>query len=162
MDFKIDHTVQINCPRSDVWEVLSRPAHLELFHPFCKENKPKTWNEIDAKIDQIQYLNGLIYARKFKVWRKHFFSLDIISKGIAIASVDWLITKSQNETKVQIIIQPKNVYKGIQLFYPFIFYFYLSPKLKQYLFSVLQGLKYYMEHGKDVPKNYFGKHKWYS
>ena len=38
----------------------------------------------------------------------------------------------------------------------------IKPKLYNYLFSVISGLKYYLENNEEVPKNYFGTHKWFS
>ena len=33
---------------------------------------------------------------------------------------------------------------------------------KKYLKSVIAGIDYYLKNRKTVPRNYFGKHKWFS
>ena len=40
--------------------------------------------------------------------------------------------------------------------------FFINPGLKKYLNSVLKGYKWYLENKKSVPRNHFGKHKWFS
>ena len=45
-------------------------------------------------------------------------------------------------------------------FLPFIFY--IRPKLRNYLKSVLNGFSYYSRTGKSVPRNNWGKHSWFS
>ena len=47
--------------------VISAPNHLELFHPFCKKNISISWDGMPY-IDELEYLNGLKYVRKFVKW----------------------------------------------------------------------------------------------
>jgi hypothetical protein len=39
---------------------------------------------------------------------------------------------------------------------------FVKPNLKKYLESVLGGLDWYLKNKKTIPKNHFGKHKWFS
>ena len=50
-----------------VWNVISAPNHLNLFHPFCKNNSIISWEE-SSHVDMLEYLNGLKYIRKFTKW----------------------------------------------------------------------------------------------
>ena len=38
----------------------------------------------------------------------------------------------------------------------------VEPYLKKYLKSVIGGIDYYLKNRKTVPRNYFGKHEWFS
>ena len=60
----------ISCDINALWEVISSPSNLELFHPFCKKNKIISWSKEDS-IDQIEYLNGLIFKREFFEWKEN-------------------------------------------------------------------------------------------
>ena len=42
----------------DVWNLISAPNHLNLFHSFCKKNSIISWEE-SSHIDMLEYLNGL-------------------------------------------------------------------------------------------------------
>ena len=42
------------------------------------------------------------------------------------------------------------------------FVFYVRPRLKNYLRSVIMGLEWHMENSIPIQKNYFGKHPWFS
>ncbi|MDA8669921.1 hypothetical protein N9L60_03100 [Flavobacteriales bacterium] len=41
----------------DVWNVISAPNHLNLFHPFCKKNSIISWDE-SSHIDMLEYLQS--------------------------------------------------------------------------------------------------------
>ncbi|MHA2104966.1 MAG: hypothetical protein ACW981_16175 [Candidatus Hodarchaeales archaeon] len=41
-------------------------------------------------------------------------------------------------------------------------YFYLRPKMKKYLDSVVKGFHYYITTGEPVRRNQFGSHSWFS
>ena len=51
----------------EVLNVISAPNHLNLFHPFCKNNSIIYWKE-SSHVDMLEYLNGLKYIRKFTKW----------------------------------------------------------------------------------------------
>ena len=40
--------------------------------------------------------------------------------------------------------------------------FYVKPKLRSYLNSVIKGIDWYLRRGEEVPRNRFGKHAWFS
>lgn len=157
----IKEAITIQSSNNEVWKILSAPSHLELFHPFCKRNSPLTWNNSENKLDEIEYLNGLIYKRVFRAWEKNSFSLTIVQREKSIAHVEWILSEASSSTKVEIIVYPFNSNQP-KILYPALFFFYIRPKLKHYLKSVLGGLKYYAENKKETPRNILGKHSWYS
>lgn len=161
MNKSIKEAITIQSSNSEVWKILSAPSHLELFHPFCKRNTPLSWNDSENKLDEIEYLNGLVYKRVFRVWEKHSFSLTIVQREKSIAHVEWILSEASSSTKVKIIVYPFNSNQP-KILYLALFFFYIRPKLKQYLKSVLGGLKYYVENKKETPRNILGKHSWYS
>ena len=54
--------IKLNTDPKKTWELFKKPCHLELFHSFCKCNETIIWNE-QKKIDELTYLNGLVYER---------------------------------------------------------------------------------------------------
>ena len=54
----------ITCDINSLWNVISSPSNLDLFHPFCKKNTVVKWSK-ENSIDHVEYLNGLIFQEKF-------------------------------------------------------------------------------------------------
>ena len=50
--------------KDKLWEIISKPNNLELYHPFCKKNPIIDWPGLKS-IDQVHYYNDLIYERNF-------------------------------------------------------------------------------------------------
>ena len=87
-----------NQPPKSLWKVISAPNHLELFHPFCKENIAISWDGMPY-IDELEYLNGLKYFRKFVKWDPlKGYSLNIGKKEGKQSHVIWEI-KEINDLK---------------------------------------------------------------
>ena len=59
----------IAAPAHEVWNVISRPGSLELCHPFCLRNIVQHWSGQESR-DEVHYLNGLVYERRFRRWLK--------------------------------------------------------------------------------------------
>ena len=57
----------ISCNITSLWKVISLESNLNLFHPFCRKNTIIKWSK-EKSIDQIEYLNGLIFQREFFEW----------------------------------------------------------------------------------------------
>ena len=159
----ISSQLYFNHNSKEVWNVISAPNHLNLFHPFCKKNSIISWEE-SSHIDMLEYLNGLKYIRKFTKWSPlKGYELKIGKKNGKQSYVIWEIKEINNTTCVLSI----TVYPHLLSNYPKIisylpFKLIIKPKLNNYLFSVISGLKYYLENKEKVPKNNFGKHKWFS
>ena len=147
----------------DVWNVISAPNHLNLFHPFCKKNSIISWED-SSHIDMLEYLNGLKYIRKFTKWTPFKgYELEIGKKNGKQSYVVWEIKEMDDTTcTLSITVYPHLLSKYPKIISYLPFKLIIKPKLYNYLFSVISGLKYYLENNKKVPKNNFGKHEWFS
>ena len=56
--WKVSYEEKINSSIDSLWDLISAPSNLELFHPFCKSNKTIKWPGKNS-IDELIYLNGL-------------------------------------------------------------------------------------------------------
>ena len=82
----------------EVWNVISAPNHLNLFHPFCKKNSIISWEE-SSHIDMLEYLNGLKYIRKFTNWSPFKgYELKIGKRDGKQSYVVWEIKEMDNTT----------------------------------------------------------------
>ena len=125
----------------DVWKVISAKEALELFHPYCLQNKVILWGNI--KIDEIVYLNGLTFVREFTSWKvNQGFELTIGKKDGKKSKVKWEIKKSGSGCLISITVWPYKSNKVHKILYPLVNVFILRPKLKRYLGFVLMGLDF--------------------
>ncbi len=160
--WKVQYEEEINSSIDTLWNLISSPANLELFHPFCKSNEVINWPGKNS-IDKLVYLNGLTYIRKFKYWNEFKgYSLFIGEKNKGQSYVVWEIKKKNNSIFLNISIYPyflKNFPKVIS-YVPY--KLIVIPALESYLKSVVGGINYYLKTKRKTPKNYFGFHKWFS
>ena len=95
---KVYYEEKINSSLSSLWDLISSPSNLELFHPFCKSNKIVNWPG-EHSIDELIYLNGLTFIRKFKTWdKKKGYSLLIGERDKEQSYVVWEITKNNEKS----------------------------------------------------------------
>ena len=152
----------ISCDINALWEVISSPSNLELFHPFCKKNKIISWSKEDS-VDQIEYLNGLIFQREFFEWEENKgYKLYIHQIGKPKSRVEWKIKGDSYKSIINISVSPYLFNNGNKYLNVLPYYLVTRPFLLSYLESVTSGLKYYLEQGKTVTKNQYGKHIWFS
>ena len=146
----VSNEININCNIDSVLKLIKSPRNLEKFHPFCKKNVVKRWDS-ENSIDYVHYHSGKIYKRKFIKWNDH----------VKTATIKWTAKPSSNGSIVTIdanlILPFKNKY-----FRKLAFNLYIKYMIGRYLNNVLMGLKYFLETGVIVKKNYFGTHSWYS
>ena len=160
-NFRVSKKLYFEENSDDVWEVISSKESLELFHPYCLKNKAISWG--DVKVDELVYLNGLVFIREFISWNsKKGFELNIGKKRGKKSRVKWEIISTNSGCIVSISVWPYRSSKVPRLFYPFINVFVVRPKLKKYLGAVLKGLNFYVTNNKVVKKNQFGRHSWFS
>tara|TARA_B110000014_G_scaffold176080_1_gene125964 strand:+ start:2324 stop:2818 length:495 start_codon:yes stop_codon:yes gene_type:complete len=153
---------KINSTPEKLWNLISKPGYLNLVHPYCKESTIKSWKKNDHS-DILIYLNGLKYERHFNKWKeKKGYSLMIGKKNGKKSHVKWKISSYNNETFLTIIVSPYLLSNWPKLisFIPYLLY--IKPNLKKYLNSVIGGIDWYLINNKPIPKNYFGKHLWFS
>ena len=160
-DFKISKKLFLKHRLDDVWKVISAKEALELFHPYCLQNKVILWGNV--KIDEIVYLNGLTFVREFTSWKvNHGFELTIGKKDGKKSKVKWEIKKSGSGCLISITVWPYKSNKVHKILYPLVNVFILRPKLKRYLGFVLMGLDFYLTNKRVVKNNQFGRHPWFS
>ena len=152
----------INCDINSLWKVISLPSNLDLFHPFCKKNTVIIWSK-ENSIDQIEYLNGLIFQREFFEWEENKgYKLYIHQIGKPKSRVEWKIKGDSYKSIINISVSPYLFNSGNKYLNVLPYYLVTRPFLLSYLESVTSGLKYYLEQGKTVTKNQYGKHIWFS
>ena len=163
MNYSIESKIKLKRSQKKVWELISTPGILESVHPFCKENKVLLWKENNEKQDLLVYLNDLEYHREFKKWdAPNGFELKIGKKDGKKSKVVWQIKKCGENSELKITVFPYRSNKIPKIFYFWVHYFYIKPKLKNYLSSVLNGINWYLDNKIKVKKNQFGPHPWFT
>ena len=163
MNYSIESKIKLKKSQEEVWELISTPGILENVHPFCKENKVLYWRENNEKKDLLVYLNDLEYYREFKKWdAPNGFELYIGKKDGKKSKVVWKIKKNAGHSELKIAVFPYRSSKIPKIFYFWVHYFYIRPKLKKYLSSVLKGINCYLDNKIKVKKNQFGTHPWFT
>jgi hypothetical protein len=150
-------------PADAVWEAISSPGYLEMCHPFCASNPVKVWPGPDSW-DEVHYLSGWIYERRFTSWREGIgYDLEIGRPGGGTSCVSWKITSiDSGRCELRITVHPQ-VVNGWPMPLAWIPYgFYVRRMLKKYLESVVRGIEWYVVRGEPVPRNQFGGHPWFS
>ena len=139
------------------------PGNLEPCHPFCARNPVQVWPGPDSA-DEIQYLSGLVYQRRFSDWIEGLgYDLDIFRRDDLIASVSWRIAEVDDQTcNLSITVYPyllQSVPVAVR-WLPHLLR--LRPMLRTYLMSVTKGVEWYVTRAEPVPRNQFGTHRWFS
>lgn len=159
----ISRSVDIAAPAADVWRAISEPGNLVTSHPFCKDNPVEVWDR-EKSIDAVHYLNDVVYTRRFRDWLEgRGYDLEIYHGERKLAWVSWRIEALGDAgSKLTITVFPL----ALQRLRPFVRWapqlFFLSPKLRAYLDSVVRGFEWSITHGDVVPRNQFGSHPWFS
>ena len=153
--WKAEYEEKIDSNAQELWELISTPSNLELFHPFCKSNKVIIWPG-DNSIDELIYLNGLTYIRKFKKWEKlKGYSLFIGEKGKSQSYVTWKIFKKNRSLFLKITVYPHYLRKLPKLVSYLPYKLIVIPALENYLKSVIGGINYYLNTKSKTPKNFY-------
>ncbi|MCP4423211.1 MAG: hypothetical protein GY803_01835 [Chloroflexi bacterium] len=153
----------IAAPAEKVWETISMPGNLERCHPFCAQNPVSVWPGRGA-IDEVHYLNGTIYERRFCRWIEGVgYDLEIGEKNRVSSFVSWrLATVGHGDCVLRIAVYP-HILQSVSLWLRWLPYAtYISPMLRRYLSSVVRGFEWFLIRGETVPRNQFGSHAWFS
>tara|TARA_A100001037_G_scaffold142331_1_gene129015 strand:+ start:2059 stop:2532 length:474 start_codon:yes stop_codon:yes gene_type:complete len=142
-----------------ILEAIREPGNLNKFHPFCKINTVENWPGIGS-IDNIEYLNGLKYKRRFKKWDDTGYELEI-GKNRKLADVHWVVEGNMTKSSLSVRINPILPYKSKTKAW-FMWHFYIKHKMQTYINNVLWGFKHYINTETTVERNKFGKHSWFS
>jgi hypothetical protein len=153
----------IQAPAGEVWDAISRPGNLELCHPFCSSNPVRNWPGAGS-IDEIHYLSGWSYERRFTAWCEGVgYDLDIGRKGGSRSIVSWRITPIDDHSCTLRITVCPHALQHLPVVIRWLPHrFWLRPLLRQYLDSVVRGFEWYVVRGEAVPRNAFGTHPWFS
>ena len=152
---------ELNFSKDKVLAVITTPNYLNETHPFCKKNTIVSWPGIGSK-DVLEYLNGLTFERDFTYWDKDGYDLTIGTKNGPKSKVKWRLDGNVDKSELSIQIHTHSLRKFPGPLYVIPFISQIRPQLNSYLDSVLNGIEYYLENNKPVPRNHFGKHKWFS
>jgi len=153
----------IAAPPDRVWEVISSPGLMPHYHPFCKENRVRSWPDPDSR-DEIQYFSGWVLERNITDWIDGVgFDLEIGRSGGRTSTVTWRITDcADQKSALRITIYPHALQHLPVLARWFPHALYLGPQLSRYLGSVVKGLDWFITFGEPVRRNQFGSHQWFS
>ena len=90
---------RINSNRDQIWNLISSPKNLELYHPFCKSNNVIKWPG-KGSCDELTYLNGIKLIRNFTKWEeKRGYELLIGRKNGKKSLVKWEIIEKKDKVK---------------------------------------------------------------
>ena len=153
---------EIKANSDEIWKIISKEGHLNLVHPFCKNNYAISWNS-ENSVDVLEYLNGLKFIREFQTWNPgKGYSLLIGTKNGKKSYVEWKIRSKNKKQYLSITVYTHYMIKYPKFISFFPYEFMIKPNLKKYLESVIGGINYYLTKNKTVPKNNFGEHNWFS
>lgn len=155
--------LDIAAPADAVWDAISRPGNLEDCHPFCESNPVHSWPGPGSR-DEIHYLSGWMYERTFREWIDGIgYDLEIGRPGGSKSFVSWRITPlddQQSSLRITVCSHALQSYPAIVRWVPHVFW--MRPKLRNYLESVVRGFGWYIRNGEPVPRDAFGSHPWFS
>lgn len=153
----------IAAPASELWRAISSPGNLELCHPFCASNPVRNWPGPNSR-DEIRYLSGWNYERRFTGWIEGVgYDLEIGRRGGGQSFVTWrILSVDQGQSTLRITVCPHALQNIPVLLRWMPHLLWLRPQLRNYLESVVGGFEWYVIRGEAVPRNAFGSHPWFS
>jgi len=156
-------TQSIAAPTGDVWGAISMPSNLESCHPFCARNPVQRWPG-EGSLDEVHYLNGRIFERRFCRWIDGIgYDLEIGRRGGRSSFVVWrVLARAGQHCALRIVVYPHALKEAPVSIQWLTHMLYVRPLLKKYLSSVTRGFEWYVTCGEPVPRNQFGAHPWFS
>jgi hypothetical protein len=153
----------ISAPSGRVWAAISNPGNLEACHPFCESNPVSEWPGPESR-DEIHYLSGWVYERRFRRWIEGVgYDLEIGARGERTSFVSWRIEPVDRVScTLSITVYPHVVQRVPVAFRLLPHVAYVRPMLRRYLSSVVRGFEWNLRSGKPVAPNQFGRHPWFS
>ena len=153
----------IAAPKQLIWDLISSPGMLPLYHPFCEQNPVSEWPG-PSSCDEVHYFNGLILERRFTDWFEDLgYDLEIGRAGGRKSVVSWRIAEiKERRTEITITVYPFAV-QHLPVAIRWVPHLTkIRPQLTRYLQSVVQGLDWFATMGETVRQNQFGAHPWFS
>ena len=65
--WSVEYKMRIDSNVDDLWNVITKPGHLEMVHPFCKENYPIVWDKENSKDVSLAVNGGIVEVLDNKV-----------------------------------------------------------------------------------------------
>ena len=97
---------RINSNKDEIWDLISSPKNLELYHPFCESNNVIKWPG-KGSCDELTYLNGIKLIRNFTKWEeKKGYELLIGRKNGKKSLVKWEIIEKNDHVYLCIAVYP--------------------------------------------------------
>jgi hypothetical protein len=149
-------------PAERLWETISDHDSLVHCHPFVAKNPVIEWPGPESR-DEVHYLSGWIYERRFQRWFEGIgYDLEIGERGGPQSFVSWRIIPVDAHSELRIAVYP-HVLQNIPVVIRWIPHLLkVRPLLTSYLESVMMGIDWYLTRGEPVPRNQFGTHPWFS
>jgi hypothetical protein len=153
----------VAAPPAKIWEVISSPGTLPLYHPFCEKNPVFEWPGAESH-DEVHYFNGVVLVRRFTGWHGDVgYDLKIGREGGRTSIVSWRITAvKERRSAITITVFPHGLQRIPTPVRWLPHLVGLRPQLRSYLQSVVQGLDWFITRGQPVRRNQFGAHRWFS
>ena len=148
---------------NDVWNTVTSPGLLPLYHPFCEANPVHHWPGTGSH-DEVHYFNGLVLDRHFTDWFEDSgYNLHIGRSGGRRSYVSWRVRElAERRTRIIITVYPHALQDQSIFVRWFPHLRTVRPGLKRYLQSVVRGLDWFVTMGSPVERNQFGAHPWFS
>ena len=159
--FYVEKEVAVSAEK--VWDIISRPGNLTLWHPFMEKHTAESWNGIGSK-DHLTYYSGFKYDREVTEWIDSVgYTLKVTENGKRESTAIWRIRPIDETHCILRITGAVPFIKKL----PFpirwaLLKFKMKPVFSQYLFQILEGFAYYAETGKQTKRNQFGPHPIFS
>jgi hypothetical protein len=153
----------IAAPADQVWGAIAMPGNLEPCHPFCERNPVSVWPGPESR-DEIHYLSGWVYERRFCRWIDGLgYDLEIGARGERTSFVSWRVEPADEASCILSITVYPHVVQRLPIALRWLPHAaYVRPRLSQYLSSVVRGFEWYVTRAEPVPRNQFGSHPWFS
>jgi len=139
------------------------PGNLEFCHPFCEKNPVLQWPGASSR-DEVHYLSGWVLERRFCRWLDGVgYDLEISKSGGRTSFVSWrILPRNAQECTLRVTVFP-HVLQSVPVAIRWLPHAtWLRPMLGSYLRSVTRGFEWYVMRDEPVPKNQFGRHRWFS
>lgn len=153
----------IAAPAAAVWKMISTPAQLHKYHPYCKANEMKRWPG-PGSCDDVIYHSGHVLQRDFMYWREGSgYDLQIGPPPKKMSWISWNIRPlGDEECELSIQVTPileshlpdsrKRAFEAT----------YFGRIITVYLDHLLRGAEHFVLTGTPVQPRQFGSHPIYA
>ena len=154
---------EIAAPANVVWEQITKPEGVGRWHPFVRENKADRWNGIGSK-DTVTYYSGRSFEREVIKWMEGSgYDLKLTENGKNEARAEYRITPlGLNRCRFKVTVHVTFIEKLPFLIRWALLQFKIKPLFTSYLGLSMPGFVSCAETGRQVIRNQFGSHPFFS